>query len=60
MTTETSAIKNTLIARLVAAKLAAIKAAGGDADSRRICVGQPSRRMCVGGPSLQVLTATVE
>ena len=54
MTKDTLTIKDALIARLIAAKLAAIKAAGGDADSRRICTG------CVPGPSLQILTATVE
>src|SRR5262249_9125889 len=54
MTKEIPTIKNALIVRLVAAKLAAIKAAGGDADSRRICTG------CVPGPSRQILTATVE
>src|SRR6516162_5910893 len=34
MTQETLMIKNALIARLIAAKLAAIKASGGDVDSR--------------------------
>jgi hypothetical protein len=52
MTQETLMIKNALIARLIAAKLAAIKAAGGDVDSRRACTG------CV--PWLQILTATEE
>ena len=53
MTKETLVIKDALIARLIAAKLAAIKAADGDVDSRRMC-------MCVSQPSLQILTATEE
>ena len=51
MTKETLVIKDAVIARLIAAKLAAIKAAGGDVASRRICVDQPS---------LRILTATEE
>jgi hypothetical protein len=42
MTKETPTIKNALVARLIAAKLAAIKAGGGDGDSRRMCMGQIS------------------
>jgi hypothetical protein len=54
MTQETLTIKNALIARLIAAKLAAIKAAGGDVDARRQC------SCYTFGPSLQILTATKE
>ena len=54
MTQETLMIKNALIARLIAAKLAAIKASGGDVDSRRAC------QCLIHGPSLQILTATEE
>jgi len=53
MTKETLTTKNALIARLIAAKLAAIKAAGGDVDSRRICT-------CTNPWSPQILTATEE
>jgi hypothetical protein len=59
MTKDALTIRNALIDRLVGAKVAAVKAAGGDVDSRRMCVNQPSRRMCVNQPSRQIST-TVE
>jgi hypothetical protein len=53
MTRETLTIKNALIARLIAAKLAAIKTGGGDV--RRICPLDIYDR-----PSRQISNATVE